>query len=138
MKWMMLALLFPSVLLAVRPDHGVPGQVTSFTAVMGDPMRPPPFALRQYRRERRAKQTPALSASRKPARKKQWVLNSILYAPGRKRAIINGRLRAVGERINGARLVAIERDRVRLSSQGQILMLRLEKARIILEKNRKR
>ena len=107
-------------------------------AAVTDPMRPPPFALRQYRLEKQKK--PASTAEPKPTRKTaaRWVLNSILYATGRRRAIVNGRLLAVGERIGGARLVAIERDRVRLRLQDRTITLKLGTARLDLKKTRKR
>jgi len=117
----------------------IPGDsARSRPATVMDPMRPPPFALRQYRLEKQTKQ--AGTAAPKPSRKSttRWVLNSILYAPGRQRAIVNGRLLAVGERIGGARLVAIERDRVRLRLQDRSITLKLGTARLDLKKTRKR
>ncbi len=102
-----------------------------------DPMQPPPFALRQYRLEKR-KQKAVASAAKPAARPKTWTLNSILHAPGRQRAIINGRLLAVGDRIDGARVIAIDRDRVRLSRQGKTIILKLETARLDLKKTRTR
>ena len=101
-----------------------------------DPMRPPAFALQKYRQE---KQKQAAAGSRKPAPKQESLrLHSILFSSLRRRAIINGRLLAVGDRIDGAKLVAIERDRVRLSRQGRKIVLKLGTDRLEMKKTRTR
>ena len=99
-------------------------------------MRPPAFALRKYRQE---KQKQAASGPGKPAPKQEPLrLHSILFSSLRRRAIINDRLLAVGDRIDGAKLVAIERDRVRLSRQGRKIVLKLGTSRLEMKKTRTR
>lgn len=101
-----------------------------------DPMRPPAFALQKYRQE---KQKQAAAGPRKPAPKQEPLrLHSILFSSLRRRAIINDRLLAVGDRIDGAKLVAIERDRVRLSRQGRKIVLKLGTDRLEMKKTRTR
>ena len=131
---LLLILMLPPLQAAQPPAQG---GAEAGAMEWRDPMQPPPFALRQYRLEKQ-KQKVVASAAKPAARPKTWMLNSILHAPGRQRAIINGRLLAVGERIDGARVIAIDRDRVRLSRQGKTIILKLETARLDLKKTRTR
>ncbi len=127
-------LILPLLLLSLTPPLQAAEPVSS-TAIH-DPMRPPAFALRKYREQQRK------SATATPAgpvvKTEPLLLHSILYSPARRRAIINGRLLAVGDRIAGAKLVAIERDRVRLLRQGSNIVLKLGTGRLEMKKPRTR
>jgi len=139
---LLLTLLLTPLLVAAKPPGGKDMAVASQSSggQWRDPMRPPAFALQKYRQEKlrlRRQQRPAGGV--KPVSKRpSWVLSSILYAPGRRRAIVNGRLLAVGDRVDGARLTRIERDRVQLSIQGRIITLKLGARRLDLKKTRTR
>lgn len=74
----------------------------------GDPMRPPNL------------EAPAQEFVHEPLR-----LSMILSEQGRKRAIVNGKVLAVTERIGTARLVAIQDDHVVMVRGGQQFTLRL-------------
>jgi len=54
-----------------------------------------------------------------------WRLQSTLVAPGRRSAVINDRVVVPGERILGARVVRIERDRVTLKRRDRVFHIRL-------------
>jgi hypothetical protein len=136
----MLTLLFTAPLMAAKPTDGsdpaMAGQ--SPGGPWSDPMRPPAFALGKYRQEKLRQQSRPAGDNKPSGRRPSWVLSSILFAPGRQRAIVNGRLLAVGDRVDGARLTAIERDRVRLSIQGRTITLKLGTRRLDLKKTRTR
>ncbi len=66
----------------------------------GDPTRPP--GLR------------APAGGGAPAARPRWQLNATLISPERRSAMINGRTVVVGDRINGARVLAIQPAMVRL------------------------
>lgn len=70
---------------------------------------------------------PDLRPARAPASKadSRLRLSSTLVSGERRTAIINGRIVAVGDRIQGARLLSIEPGRVRLRRQGREITLRL-------------
>lgn len=59
------------------------------------------------------------------ARNSGLTLNSILISANRKVAVINDQLVKEGERINGATLVAIERDRITLNHNGKRRVIKL-------------
>jgi MSHA biogenesis protein MshK len=86
--------------------------VFSYSAVAGsigaDPTRPP--------------QAVPESGS---ARDSGWTLYSVMITPTLKTALINDRTVKQGERINGARIVRIQEDRVILRADGQTRTLRL-------------
>jgi hypothetical protein len=90
-----------------------------------DPMRPPAYALEKYRQEK-IKNNPSM-AHRQQTQKKPdvWVLNSILYSAQRQHAIINNKLVRKGEKIAGAKLVALKPDSVKLIASGKIIELKL-------------
>ena len=88
-------------------------------------MKPPAQALRKMR---------ALEASKNPRPVKKTeakpppalVLQSIIFSPARQIAIINDLPVVSGERVEGAKVVAIKKDRVTLVRQGKKLELMLD------------
>ena len=80
-----------------------------------DPMRPPVYAPRQ---------APAAPA-------KGWRLQAVFRGPAGMRALVNGRLVGVGDRVDGARVVAIGSRRVVLATDAGRRELRLVRARIL-------
>ena len=88
-----------------------------------DPMRPPAYALQKMRLEKSGQQTAVVpQGEKKPA---PWVLNSILYSSQRQHAIINNKIIKKGDTINGAKLISLTPDSVRLIKQGKIIQLRI-------------
>ena len=55
----------------------------------------------------------------------EWTLNTTIISPVRKLAIINGKKLSIGEEINGAILMSIEHQQVKLSYENEIITLRL-------------
>ncbi len=55
----------------------------------------------------------------------KWTLTSTLIAPHRRVAVINGRVMQVGQKIDGAELVAVESGSVLLRRAGQRIELKL-------------
>lgn len=80
-------------------------------ASLPDPTRPPQRFI-----------APVASGSVVP---KNWQLGSILIAPQRRVAVINGRPLSVGDRVSGAKVVAIESDQVRLRRGSRDFVLEL-------------
>jgi len=137
----LVTLLLTAPMMAAKPPGGIDRATVAGPSSGGqgrDPMRPPAFALGKYRQEKLRQQQRPAGGDKPAARRPSWVLSSILFAPGRQRAIVNGRLLAVGDRVDGARLTRIERDRVRLSLQGRTITLKLGTRRLDLKKTRTR
>jgi len=84
---------------------------TSALATLEDPTRPPTTAA-----------AVAVQANT-PGNNPRWVLTSTLVSPQRRTAVINGRLLAIGERIDGARVTEIQADSVRLRVDGREVSL---------------
>ena len=85
---------------------------------LNDPTRPP---------------TAQTVTSHKAVRKQpRWTLSSTLVSAQRRTAVINDRVVSVGEKINGARVLAIQPDSVRLRRHGSDITL------VLLKKNVKR
>ncbi len=101
-------LLLSSVVFAGAPAASSPSGPSS--QALPDPMQPPA----QIRPAKRAR-------DRAPS----WRLQSVLVSPGRRVAVINGRALAVGERIHGARLVAIHPGHVVLQQGSRRIVVRL-------------
>jgi len=80
---------------------------------LDDPTRPPT-----------AQSAKVHKAARKPLR---WTLSSTLVSAQRRTAVINGRVVGVGEKINGARVVAILPSKVHLRRKGRDITLVLLK-----------
>jgi len=89
--WVLLALFLPAMVMAAQHERR-------------DPLRPPG--------EIGAVSEPSFDAS-------AWQLFSTLVADGRRVAIINDRTVRVGDRVEGARVVAIESGRVELDYRGR-------------------
>lgn len=87
-------------------------------APLNDPTRPPS-----------AKAVKPTKAVRKQTR---WILSSTLVSAQRRSAVINDRVVSVGEKINGARVVAIQPASVHLRRHGSDITL------VLLKKNVKR
>ncbi len=66
---------------------------------LSDPTRPP--------------QAREASRAAAPARP-HWSVSSVMIAPGRRLAVVNGRTVGVGDRVGGARVLAVLTDGVRL------------------------
>lgn len=84
-------------------------------AAMDDPTRPPSLGAR--------KPMPSAGNSKRP----HWLLTSTLIAAERRSAVIDGRVVAQGDRINGATVLSIEPGSVRLHARGKeftLLMLK--------------
>lgn len=81
-------------------------------AEMNDPTRPPD-----------AKSTTVSSGSAKQAKGPRWVLSSTLVSPGRRSAVINDQVVVKGDKVDGALVLAIEPNQVRLRAQGRELIL---------------
>jgi MSHA biogenesis protein MshK len=83
---------------------------TLYAAELRDPTQPPPGVANMQ-----AKQGQAL------------VVTSIIISANRRIALINGQFVKEGENIAGSKVIAIKRDYVELSSQGQKVKLYLIK-----------
>lgn len=55
----------------------------------------------------------------------EWILNTTVISPDRELAIINDRVLSVGDEINGAILLSIEHQQVKLSFENEVITLRL-------------
>jgi len=84
----------------------------------------PAQALKDPTRPPGAQSVKAQKAAPRPLR---WTLGSTLVSPQRRTAVINGRVVAVGEKINGARVVEILPAKVRLRRKGRDITLVLLK-----------
>lgn len=98
----------------------------SVNAEFIDPMRPPDYALEKLRIENIKKSPAANNASQKSNKKKEaWILNSVLYSSTRQYAIVNSRLVKKGDRVDGAKVLKVSPDSVRLSNKGKIINLKM-------------
>jgi MSHA biogenesis protein MshK len=55
----------------------------------------------------------------------EWTLNTTVISPSRELAIINGKVLSVGDEINGAILLSIEHQQVKLSYKDDVIILKL-------------
>ena len=94
--------------------------------ILADPMKPPALALQKMRPKtvKKAPKKPANKVVLKPL--PPLVLQSIIYSADRKIAIINDLPVVSGERVEGARVVDIKKDRVTLVRRGKKLELMLD------------
>ncbi len=106
--------------------------------LLRDPMQPPPLALRKMRAAEAAKNPrPAKPVKVKPSPPPPpLVLQSIIFSPARQIAIINDLPLVSGERIEGARVVSIQKDRVTLVRSGKKLELMLDSDSQAINKTR--
>ena len=79
--------------------------VMPLQAALEDPTRPPTATAAAY-------------ATPKKHSRPRWVLTSTLVSGQRRTAVVNDRVVARGDRINGARVVSIEPSAVRLRVGG--------------------
>ena len=101
-----------------------------------DPMKPPAYALRKMKLEKqKLNPAPPSTAATKSAAA-PWVLSSILFSANRQSAIINDQLVKRGDNIKGARVIEVEKDRVRLNKKGKIIMLKLDTGSAIRVKSK--
>ena len=91
-----------------------------------DPMKPPKFALEKLRLEK-IKKLPATKAvvGIKKKKSQQWTLNSILYSSQRQHAIVNKQLVKKGDKVDGAKVLRVASDSVRLLFKGKIINLKV-------------
>ena len=78
---------------------------------LSDPTRPPDF-------------------SGATAKKVKFHLNSTLISSARKIAIVNGQAVAKGDTVDGAKVLLIEKDLVKLEKAGQLIELKAKRASI--------
>jgi hypothetical protein len=90
-----------------------------------DPMQPPAFAMQKFREAKWAKKPKPVKPQVAKTRSKPLQLTSILYSAGRKIAIIDDQMLAVGDSIRGAELVRLTRQGARLVRKGKIINLSL-------------
>jgi len=81
---------------------------------MGDPLRPP-----EYRSKGNVASTAAIA-------KPQWHVNEILFSGARRVAVINDRAVAVGDHINGAKVVEIKPEHVVLEYKNSFINAHLK------------
>ena len=91
-----------------------------------DPMKPPKFALNKLRLEK-LKSSPAVNLVTTVKKKKsqQWTLNSILYSTSRQHAIVNNKLVKKGGKVDGAKVLRVTSDSVRLLFKGKVINLKV-------------
>jgi hypothetical protein len=90
-----------------------------------NPMQPPAFALKQYQQEKDKNKPKVVVVEKKRVKLKPLLLTSILYSSTRKIAIINEKMLNVSDTINGAKLVSIKKNSVRLVRNGKAINLSL-------------
>jgi MSHA biogenesis protein MshK len=91
--------------------------VVSVEAAMQDPTRPPSVKASSY-------------VASKKQRGPRWVLTSTLISADRRTAVINDKVVARGDRINGARVVSIQPSAVRLRVSGRDITLMMLKKNV--------
>ncbi|MBT3206169.1 MAG: hypothetical protein HOM14_05455 [Gammaproteobacteria bacterium] len=102
--------------------------IHSVGAAFYDPMRPPAYALKKFRLQKLKNSPSAVKRQIKPKKAVEQLafeLNSILYSSNRQHAIINNQLVKKGDIINGAKLVGLKPDGVRLLSKGKFIDLKI-------------
>lgn len=124
---LLLWLISPTGLMAVEISTQASTQVDN---LISNPMRPPEFALLKYQQEKDKKNPKTVAIKKlvvkqKVSESKPLKLTSILYSANRKITIIDEKLVSVGEDVNGARLIKIEKDHVHLIKNGKTIKLLL-------------
>jgi len=92
---------------------------------INNPMQPPEFALQKYQQEKNKNKPKVVVVQKKRVKLEPLLLTSILYSSTRKIVIINEKMLSVSDRIDGARLVSINKNSVRLIRNGKTINLRL-------------
>ncbi len=102
--------------------------------ILADPMKPPALALQKMRPKtvKKAPRKPVTKVVQKPL--PPLVLQSIIFSPDRKIAIINDLPVVSGERVEGARVVDIKKDRVTVVRRGKKLELMLDSDSRVINK----
>jgi hypothetical protein len=80
---------------------------------MGDPLRPPGYATTYGNNGKIAPSNPT------------WWVNEILFSGGRRIAIVNNIAVAIGDHVNGAKVVDIKPERVVLKYKNGLINARL-------------
>jgi len=91
--------------------------VMSAQAALNDPTKPPTAHAKVY-------------VSKKKDKRQRWVLSSTLVSAQRRTAVINDRVVAVGDHVNGARVVSIQPSAVRLRMGRREISLMMLKKKI--------
>jgi hypothetical protein len=109
-------------LLLIQPLLLTANELSNST---NNPMQPPAFALQQYQQEKSKNKPKVAVVQKKRVKSKPLLLTSILYSSTRKIVIINEKMLSVSDTINGAKLVSIKKNSVRLVRNGKTINLRL-------------
>jgi hypothetical protein len=109
-------------LLLIQPLLLTANEINDLT---NNPMQPPEFALQKYQQEKNKNKPKAVVVQKKRVKSKPLLLTSILYSSARKIVIINEKMLSVSDSIDGARLVSINKNTVRLIRNGKTINLRL-------------
>jgi hypothetical protein len=109
-------------LLLIQPLLLTANEINDLT---NNPMQPPEFALQKYQQEKNKNKPKAVVVQKKRVKSKPLLLTSILYSSARKIVIINEKMLSVSDIIDGARLVSINKNTVRLIRNGKTINLRL-------------
>ncbi len=94
--------------------------------LLQDPMKPPALAIRKMRAAEASKNPQPVKRTEVQPPPPPLVLQSIIFSPDRQIAIINDLPVISGERVEGAKVVAIKKDRVTLVRKGKKLELMLD------------
>lgn len=109
-------------LLLIQPLLLTANEISDLT---NNPMQPPDFALQKYQQGKNQKPPKVVVVQKKRVKLEPLLLTSILYSSTRKIVIINEKMLSVSDRIDGARLVSINKNSVRLIRNGKTINLRL-------------
>jgi hypothetical protein len=109
-------------LLLIQPLLLTANEISDLT---NNPMKPPEFALQKYQQEKNKNKPKVVVVQKKRVKSKPLLLTSILYSSARKIVIINEKMLSVSDSIDGARLVSINKNSVRLIRNGKTINLRL-------------
>lgn len=84
----------------------------TYASGMGDPLRPPEYV-------------PDYQKNAGTPSKPSWWVNEILFSGGRRVAIVNNTAVAIGDHVNGARVVDIKPEHVVLKYKDDLINARL-------------
>jgi hypothetical protein len=118
-RLLLLTILVP---LLIQPLLLTASELSNST---NNPMQPPAFALQQYQQEKNENKPKVGVVQKKRVKSKPLLLASILYSSTRKIVIINEKMLSVSDTIDGAKLVSIKNNSVRLVRNGKTINLRL-------------
>jgi hypothetical protein len=89
--------------------------LTAYADTLVDPTRPA-----SYRAQNTVQQQYAT-----PQTQREWILNTTIISPTQRLAIINGKRLSLGDDINGATLLEIGHQKVKLRYEGKVVTLAL-------------